>query len=230
MMKMPHPFVVTVTVGLLLLLSSSGRAETPSSELASLVEKALGIRTTHWSAEELSKAAGGYRSILQGLETIDRNRLEPGDQIDYDLLEAKAKTRLFEIEDAELHKLVPVRYFALRRTNSLFIRPGAQPDKVVREAVRELERLPTILANAKQNLTEPARVWTQNAIYQAYYAKMLLTDYVPEASVGDPALKKELEAAAKSVRVRRRRERQAVRRQQPLPQILGQVDVRVEQQ
>jgi uncharacterized protein (DUF885 family) len=80
----------------------------------------------------------------------------------------------------------------------LFLRPGARTDETVREAVKELERLPRILENGKKNLTNPARPWTENAIYQAYYAKMLLQDYVPDAAVDDPEIKKALLAAAKT--------------------------------
>ena len=51
------------------------------------------------------------------------------------------------------------------------------------------------IANAEANLTRPARVWTENAIYQAYYARMLLTDYLPDAIVDSDTLKAELLAA-----------------------------------
>ncbi len=74
----------------------------------------------------------------------------------------------------------------------MFTRPGAIADSGVKEAIKELNTLPTILDNARDNLTNPARVWTENAIYQAYYAKILLTDFVPDAVIDDPALKRKL--------------------------------------
>jgi hypothetical protein len=49
---------------------------------------------------------------------------------------------------------------------------------------------------SKANLRSPARVWTKNALYQACYAKLLLKDDVPQASVDDPGLRKDLLAAS----------------------------------
>ncbi|MCC6163321.1 MAG: hypothetical protein IT182_08230, partial [Acidobacteria bacterium] len=41
----------------------------------------------------------------------------------------------------------------------------------------------TVLANARANLKTPARTWTENAIVQARYARVLLDEYVPRAMV-----------------------------------------------
>ncbi len=119
------------------------------------------------------------------------------EEIDLELAIAHVKRQLFEIDDIELYKVNPVGYYALGATNQLFVRPGAIGEPGVRSAVRELKRLPQILTNGKKNLTNPAKTWTENAIYQGYYAKLLLQDSVPNAIVRDPALKKELVAAAK---------------------------------
>ena len=89
------------------------------------------------------------------------------DQVDYDLLISHVKTKIFEYETIKLYTLHPVSYFVLGRTNSLFTRPGDIADRGVREAIKELDRLPEILSNAKENLSNPARVWTQNAIYRS---------------------------------------------------------------
>ena len=78
----------------------------------------------------------------------------------------------------------------------------------MRAAVQELRRLPAHLAQAKLNLKNPARTWTENALYQAYYARPLLRDYVPTTMVDRPDRKRELTAAAgtalDAVRVTRR--------------------------
>ena len=68
----------------------------------------------------------------------------------------------------------------------------------MREAVEELERLPEILDNAKANLTRPARTWTENAIYQAWYAELLLDEMLPTTCTDDPGLKRELLAAGET--------------------------------
>jgi len=165
------------------------------AELARLVDEALAVRVQSRSAAEYSAAAATYSDVLDRLDAVDQQALSLDNQVDYDLLRGHLRTRIFEYADIELFRLQPVAYFALGATNGLFVRPGAVADSGVRRAVDELRRLPQILANAETNLTSPARVWTENAIYQAYYARMLLTDFLPDAPVDSAELKSELLAA-----------------------------------
>lgn len=167
----------------------------PAADLAGLIQEMIAVRIETRAAAQYSAAAATYRDVLIRLDVLDRDVLSLDDQIDYDLLRGHLRTRIFEYAEIELFRLQPVTYFALSVTNRLFIRPGAIADSGVRDAVIELSRLPEILVNAAANLTHPARVWTENAIYQAYYARMLLTDFLPDALVDSAELKKELLAA-----------------------------------
>ena len=167
----------------------------PAADLAGLIQETIAVRIETRAAAQYSAAAATYRDVLIRLDVLDRDVLSLDDQIDYDLLRGHLRTRIFEYAEIELFRLQPVTYFALSVTNRLFIRPGAIADSGVRDAVIELSRLPEILVNAAANLTHPARVWTENAIYQAYYARMLLTDFLPDALVDSAELKKELLAA-----------------------------------
>lgn len=167
----------------------------PAADLAGLIQETIAVRIETRAAAQYSAAAATYRDVLIRLDVLDRDVLSLDDQIDYDLLRGHLRTRIFEYAEIELFRLQPVTYFALSATNRLFIRPGAIADSGVRDAVIELSRLPEILVNAAANLTRPARVWTENAIYQAYYARMLLTDFLPDALVDSAELKKELLAA-----------------------------------
>jgi hypothetical protein len=171
--------------------------EAPGAQLGPLVAEATAVRIPTRSAGEFAAAAKAYESVLARLRGIDRGALGLDDQVDYDLLEAWLRTQLFEIVETKQHQLVPVSYFALGQTSGLFMRPGAIADTGVRGAIRELRALPTILENGKKNLTTPASTWTENAMYQAYYAKLLLEQYVPTAVVDDPAVKAELLAASR---------------------------------
>jgi uncharacterized protein (DUF885 family) len=167
----------------------------PQSVLAGLVDQALRVTVPTRSAEEYQRAASAYHAVLDRLRLVDRGSLGLDEQVDYDLLDAHVRTRLYEIETLRTYQLDPVSYYALSQTDELFTRPGALPDSDVRAALGELRALPTILQNAQRNLTAPARTWTENAIYQADYATLLLEKVVPTASVDDPALKRELDAA-----------------------------------
>jgi uncharacterized protein (DUF885 family) len=178
--------------------ASSGLEQQPSSPAPSLdavISEALAI-SGEPGTPAFNAAAVAYRAVLEKARRIDRSRLGLDDQVDYDLLVAHVRTRLFEMETVRLHEVNPAFVFALGQTNGLFLRPGARPDSAVAGAVRELRRLPAVLARAKGNLKNPARTWTENGIYQAYYAKLLLREYVPKAVVDSPELKRELIAAA----------------------------------
>lgn len=167
-----------------------------SPPLADLVRDALAVCVPTWSADEYAAALSRYREVLAHAQSIEVDSLSLDDQVDLSLLDAHLRTRIFEIDEITLHEVDPTSYVALRRTSDLFLRPGAVPDAGVREAIEELECLPTILANAKVNLKEPARTWTENARYQAYYGLMLLREDVPKAVVDDPDVMQALLAAA----------------------------------
>lgn len=169
---------------------------TAAPTLAAVIDEALAINEGEPGTPEQAAAAAAYRGVLDKAKRIDRERLSLDDQVDHDLLVAHVRMRLFEMETLRLHEVNPASVFALERTNALFLRPGALPDSAVRKAVGELRQLPAVLSRAKQNLKNPARTWTENGIYQAYYARLLLRDEVPKAIVDSPELKRELVAAA----------------------------------
>lgn len=173
-------------------------ASSPPARLAELVREAARVSTPTRAAAEYATASRTLADQLRRLRTVDRATLGMDDQVDYDLLEAHLRMRAFEIDSLKLHELVPVNYLSLGATDRLFLRPGAIADDGVRAALAELRRLPALLEQGKRNLRTPARTWTENAIVQARYARMLLDEYVPTAIVEDSALKRDLVAAART--------------------------------
>ena len=174
------------------------------NSLSALIDATSKVNVIYKNKNEYTESVRRYREILSKVKSIKYETLNLNDQVDYDLLVSHIKTRIFEYDTIKLYTLHPVSYFVLGRTNSLFTRSGAIADRGVKEAIKELDRLPEILSNAKENLKNPAKVWTQNAIYQAYYAGILLNDSIPMAQVDDPKLKRQLiesaNKASKSVK------------------------------
>lgn len=177
-------------------LQSAPQEENESSHLATLITETMRIGTPTRSLSEYKKAASSYQAIQKRLPQIDRDSLSLEDQVDYDLLDAYLKTRIFYLIKIKDYELNPGSYISVGSIDSLFLRPGSRADSSVRRAVRGLIRIPLLLENGKKNLKNPARIWTENALYQIYYVKLLLKDYVPQAQVDDPALKQELIKAA----------------------------------
>ena len=168
----------------------------PGAVLAELIDATREVKIETHSAAEYRQAAEEYGRLLERLGQLDRDDLGAADEIDAELLEAHLETRRFEIEEVRLHELVPVRYLALFRTSGLFLRPCGAGVRQIDGAVEELERLPEILDNARANLTVPARVWTENALYTAYYAEGLLRDDVPALCTDSPEARERLKRAA----------------------------------
>ncbi len=171
-------------------------APTPAANLVQLIARALTVQEGEAGTPEQAAAIATYREVLDAAGRIDRSALGLDDQVDHELLLAHVRLRLFEMETLKLHEVNPASVYALGRTNALFLRPGALPDSAARQATAELRRLPAVLARAKQNLKNPARTWTENGIYQAHYARILLRDYVPNAITDSKAVKDDLVAAA----------------------------------
>lgn len=168
--------------------------------LADLVSEAISIRVPTRSATEYADAARRYRGVLDRLKIVDAARLDLDDEVDRSLLEAQARTRLFEIETLRLHEVDPTSYIALGQTSGLFLRPAAMGDADIRRAVSELSALPVILASARTNLKSPARTWTENARYQAYFGVQMLDRDVATLRPADAALGSDLAAAAARAR------------------------------
>lgn len=168
----------------------------PAAALHEVITATLAVEEGAPGTPGFADAADRYRAALAAAQRIDATGLDLDDKVDRDLLVSHVRTRLFEMETLRLHEVSPATVFALDQTDRLFLRPGALPDSAVRQATAELRQLPEVLARARQTLKVPARVWTENAIYQAYYARLLLRDYVPRAVVDDPRVKAELVAAA----------------------------------
>lgn len=190
--------LITLAVTFTLTSLTHAQGLEDSAKLSGLVSDAAEISITTKSESEYENALEAYKEIEKGIGDIDYQRLDLDDQVDYDLLKSHLKTKIYEIETVELYKLHPVSYIVLGATNRLFIRDGAIADRGVLRAIDELRRLPQILENGKENLTTPARVWTENTLYQVYYARMMLQDYIPNADVDNAELKEELLASAET--------------------------------
>jgi len=171
-------------------------ADSDAHALQDIIARGLEVAPEPRSESGYLEAADRFKDLLAALDDLDYDALSLDDQVDHDLFEAHAKTRIFEYEELQLFKLVPVSYIALSETSRLFLRPEANSVSTAKAAIAELERLPGRFEDARRNLTNPARTWTENAIYTCYYARLMLRDYAPDAVIPDPEVKKAFTRAA----------------------------------
>ena len=183
------------------LTSSNGLADEvvdSPAMLHELIDRALAIEPESGLEADYLAAAAAYRTVLDETASIDYDALPLDDQVDHDLLVALLETRIFEYEDLQLYRVSPVSYIALGATSGLFLRPEANSVTAGRRALEELGKLGQRFDEGRANLTNPARTWTENAIYTAYYAEKMLEDDLPNVQVPDEDLERELKAAAKT--------------------------------
>lgn len=167
-----------------------------SPALASLITQAQRIRGSAGTAEARAAAAASWVTLVASLKDINRATLDLDDQVDYDLLMAHARTQHWELTSLKPWEVNAAGVIGLGATSGLFLRDGALPEVNVRSAIAEMRGLRDSIAQARAQLTNPARTWTENAMYQAYYAKGMLADEVRSLNVPNPALRQELLAAA----------------------------------
>lgn len=171
-------------------------ADGDAHALQGIIARGLEIEPEPRSESGYLEAAERFKALLGELGGLDYDSLSLDDQVDFDLFAAHAKTRIFEYEDLQLFKLVPVFYIDLSQTSRLFLRPEANSNSAAKAAIAELERLGQRFEDARRNLTNPARTWTENAIYTCYYARLMLRDDAPNVVIPDPEIRRRFMAAA----------------------------------
>ncbi len=163
--------------------------QTPAAtnpELAALITEAQAVRGNDWAP------------ILAGLDRITRAVLDLDDQVDYDLLRSHARTRQWEGTDLRQWEVNAAGVINVGTVSGLFLRDGALPEVNVRSAIAQLRGLEDTIRANRDRLTTPARTWTENAQYQAYYARTMLASEVQSLEIANPALRTEFLTAAKA--------------------------------
>jgi uncharacterized protein (DUF885 family) len=152
-------------------------------ELAALISQAQSVRGGDWTP------------VLAGLDRIDRAALDLDDQVDYDLLRSHARTRQWEQTELRLWEVNAAGVISLGAVSGLFLRDGVLPEVNVRSAISQLRGLADSIRANRDRLTTPARTWTENAQYQAYFARTMLEQEVESLEIANAALRAEFLAA-----------------------------------
>jgi len=184
-MKSPSLFVA-VTLCLVAGVSAQQPPAATNPELAALITQAQAVRGGEWGP------------ILASLDRINRAALDLDDQVDYDLLRSHARTRQWEQTELRQWEVNAAGVINVGAVSGLFLRDGALPEVNVRSAIAQLRGLADAIKADRDRLTTPARTWTENAQYQAYYAKTMLEKEVQLLEIANPALRTEFLTAAKA--------------------------------
>jgi len=180
---MMRTLVIVVFCGLVAVPAARQAPAATNPELAALISQAQSVRGGDWTP------------VLAGLDRIDRAALDLDDQVDYDLLRSHARTRQWEQTELRQWEVNAAGVIALGAVSGLFLRDGVLPEVNVRSAISQLRGLADSITANRDRLTTPARTWTENAQYQAYYARTMLEQEVESLEIANAALRAEFLAA-----------------------------------
>ncbi len=120
---------------------------------------------TMWSSDDIKRRNAEVRNFLRRLKRINRRELPPEDAVDYELLCGELKSWEYYIEHFPPDKKNPGIYLDF----GLYVlaeREFASKERRGRSILARLKKIPKVLKQAKENLDNPPRVFTESAILE----------------------------------------------------------------
>ncbi|MBT9588098.1 DUF885 family protein [bacterium] len=142
------------------------------------------------------------RVALTELEQIDREQLDEMGKIDFDLYRRTIEGDLFELTEERRWETDPGRYNVGWALDPLISQQFAPPEARLRSIVGRLNETPRFLAQAREILNKPPRLFTEFAIDEFPGTISYLEATIPRAfaSVKDRGLWSEYEVALKGAK------------------------------
>ncbi|MEO8483744.1 MAG: DUF885 domain-containing protein [Acidobacteriota bacterium] len=168
----------------------------------------LGVHTYDDRLEDASAAAvadelAATRGFLTRLAAIDPAGLTPADQIDREFLHHMLDASVLQLDVIKPWARDPDTYSS-GLTNAAYVmikRTFAPPEARMKALTARMKAMPGVLAEARKNLVDPPRVYTEIAIQQIDGNRSFFDTAVPEAFSGvtDAGLVAEFTQARKGV-------------------------------
>ena len=142
------------------------------------------------------------RAALTELGEIDREQLDAATKLDYDLYHRKIEGDSFSLTEERRYEQDPGSYNVGWAFEPLISQEFAAPEIRLRSLVGRLKETPRFLAQGRENLKRPPRLFTEFAIEDFPGTIEYLETTVPKAfaSVKDKALWSEYDAALKGAK------------------------------
>jgi len=121
---------------------------------------------TSRSKEHYAALMAFNKAYLDSLETIDLAMLNDTNRIDYEMLLNNIRYNLFSIDTLRSHEWQTTRYNPGGAIYSLLIRSFAPIDERLINVKARLEKIPELITEAKINLDNPPKIYTETAIMQ----------------------------------------------------------------
>ncbi len=136
-----------------------------------------------YSAASVQRQVAALHEMQKKLEQIDPSALDAGPAGDYAILLGKVRGQLLELETIRSWEKNPDSYSS-GVTNSIFVlmeRPYASANTRLHAAVEREKQIPQVLLEARKNLKEPPRIYTEIALEQIDGLVSFFQNDVPSA-------------------------------------------------
>jgi len=156
-----------------------------------------------YSASAQAQQIRGLKDFLGKFQAVDGGKLPAETAADRDWIMSSIHSELLELENIQMWKKDPDRYTGAV-TNSIFLimkRNYASPEERLRSAIERERQIPKALEDARTNLQNPPKIYTQIALEQLPDETDFFRKDVPEAfsAVNDPKLLAEFKASTQGV-------------------------------
>src|SRR5215831_14556002 len=149
---------------------------------------------TNYSSEARAKDLSAQKEFRGKLNTIDGSQLTGPNSIDFRILKDNIDYQIFRDEDLKEPEWNPLVYMQ-SLANSLYLlvaRDFAPAEQRIPNLRQRMEKIPTVIAQAKTNLQHPPRIHTETAIEQTQGAINLVRTELASLLDQAPQLKKEV--------------------------------------
>ena len=145
-----------------------------------------------YSPPGLQKRKTFYQAYLDSLSGIDPSRLSVSNRVDYRTLENQIKSSIFRLDTLRSYEWNPRIYNVGGAVWSLLARDFAPLEDRLRNVKERLKAVPERIEQAKANLKNPPRIFTETAISQNKGTVTLVRDQLSAFLDSVPHLKEEL--------------------------------------
>ena len=132
---------------------------------------------------------------LESLNEIDEKQLSIENKIDYNILKNRIEYSIFSVDTLQEHKWNPRMYNVGYGIYSLLIREFAPIETRLKSVKKRLEKVPTIIAQAKNQLINPPKIHIETAILQNKGNVTLIQDDLELFLEGLPSIKEKIQDA-----------------------------------
>ena len=149
---------------------------------------------TDYSSDARAKDLATQKEFRDKLNAVDGSQLTGANNIDFRILKENIDYQIFQVEELKEPEWNPLVYMQ-SLANSLYLlvaRDFAPAEKRIPNLRQRMEKIPRVIAQAKDNLQHPPRVHTETAIEQTQGAISLVREGLSPLLDSAPLMKKEL--------------------------------------